>query len=176
MKKLIPILIILALALFGFYVYKTQEKIETPNEIGSSFRPEMNSGSFEIEGEMVVLSNGRGQITGEDFESEIELISDKAFGDLNGDGKEDSASFLAYTSGGSGIFIYVVGYTSGPVGYKGSQGFFVGDRVAPVSLDIRNGVLFVEYLDRASGEPFSAEPTVSRSLELEYSNGEFVEK
>ena len=99
-----------------------------------------------------------------------------AYGDLNADGKEDTVLLLTRYGAGSGIFIYLAAFTSGPVTYKGSKAIFIGDRIAPKSLSIKGDTVTVEYLDRKPDEAFATEPTVSASKQFTYKNGEFVEK
>ena len=139
----------------------------------SSFRPDASSAVFSFDEGEVTLSKGRSvSASGE----ETSLLEEKAHGDINNDGKEDTVVFLARSGGGSGIFIYTAAYVSGPVNYKGTNAVFLGDRVAPQSISIRNGNITVTFLDRGPDEAFAAEPTIETTKELVYRNGSLEEK
>lgn len=92
--------------------------------------------------------------------------------DLNGDGREDVAFLVTHSPGGSGTFYYVVGAVQDADGrYQGTDGYFLGDRIAPqttnVSQDPRHvRVIVVNYADRAAGEPMTARPSIGKSAYL----------
>lgn len=157
MKKILIVLISLVLIWF-FFIRETEIKTNPENKnTSASFKPEPVLSDFT------------------DIEGELTLLKERAYGDLNNDDKTDTAVLIAESGGGSGVFIYVASYVSGPVNYKGSNSVFIGDRISPKSLSITNGVVKVEYLDRKEDEPFAAEPTVPKTLELRYKNGELSE-
>lgn len=182
MRKIIIILIILAAISFLFITRNTSptDKIEAPT-FGENgvFRPDPSSATFILEGEEVTLSAGRNEsfiAPGSALIEETVLMDKFAYGDINADGKEDTVLFLARYGSGSGTFIYLGAYVSGPVTYRGSKAFFIGDRVAPQPLSINQGIVTVEYLDRKAGEAFVAEPTIPVTKKFVYKNGEFQEK
>ena len=91
--------------------------------------------------------------------------------DLNGDGKEDIAFLLTQEQGGSGTFFYAVAALNTERGYVGSDGYFLGDRIAPQSINQSPNprhvdVIVVNYADRAPGEPMTAAPSVGKSAYL----------
>lgn len=91
--------------------------------------------------------------------------------DLNGDGREDVVFLLTQASGGSGTFYYAVAALNTPGGYIGSDGYLLGDRIAPQSTNVsqnpnQKGVVVVNYADRAPGEPMSARPSIGKSAYL----------
>jgi heat shock protein HslJ len=87
--------------------------------------------------------------------------------DLDGDGREDIAFLMTQESGGTGTFYYVVAALATEGSYRGSQGLLLGDRIAPQSAQSGDGTtVVVSYRDRAPGEPFTAEPTVDKSVQL----------
>jgi hypothetical protein len=177
MKKFIILIIILVAAFFGYRFFQGRSSTTTgtpqTNNTGS-VRPDASSASFSFDDEIVTLSNG--ESAGGDAGEETSLLDEAAYGDLNNDGKQDTAVLLARSGGGSGVFVYVAAYVSGPVNYKGSNALFLGDRIAPQALAINNGVLTVTYLDRGEDEPFAAEPTISTKKEFIYRNGELQER
>lgn len=177
MKKLILLIIIVAAAFFGYRFFQDRSSTTTgapQTNNTANVRPDASSASFSFDDEIVTLSRGKG--VGGDAGEETSLLDETAYGDLNNDGKQDTAVLLARSGGGSGVFIYVATYVSGPVNYKGSNALFLGDRIAPQALTISNGVLTVTYLDRGEDEAFAAEPTISTKKEFIYRNGELQEK
>lgn len=174
MKKLIVLLIVLAAGAFAYLNWRNEpaETAVPSGQTTGTFNPDPSSATFHIENEPVTLSTGK-------FESDeqlVTLLGEKASGDLNGDGKADTALLLSSSGGASGVFIYAAAYVSGPVSYKGTNAIFIGDRVSPESVSISNGVVTLTYLDRKADEPFSAEPTVLVTKQFVFKNGEFVAK
>lgn len=174
MKKIILLLIIVAAV--GIFLWGKSQDVKVENEPtptqGASFKPDPRNAAFKFDDETIALSSGKAVSAGE----EISIFAEPAYGDLNNDGKQDSVVLLTRSGGGSGVFVYAAAYVSGPVNYKGSNAVFIGDRIAPEKITIRNGTIVVSYLDRSPDEAFAAEPTIESSLELVYRNGELVEK
>ncbi|MBI2065733.1 MAG: hypothetical protein HYT68_01550 [Candidatus Zambryskibacteria bacterium] len=184
MKKVTVIIIIIGI-LALIYILKrdsspanNNNNTPTASESGT-FRPDPSNATFIFSDGPVALSLGRSEksIAPESaFVEEIILLDKFAYGDINTDGKEDTAVLLARYGGGSGIFIYVAAFVSGPVNYKGSKVIFIGDRIAPQAISINGRVVTVEYLDREPDEAFAAEPTVPTSKQFVYEAGELREK
>jgi len=103
------------------------------------------------------------------------LIEEPVSGDLNGDGVEDAAVWLLQQSGGTGSFLYVAVALNIEGRYVGTNAVFVGDRIVPQAMHIRNGVLSVTYADRHRDEPMAARPSVSVTRNLTVSSGVLVE-
>ncbi len=127
---------------------------------------------YMIEGQLVTLKDGI-STTQDPIDPSIETVTryfgNQAFGDLNGDGEEDVAFLLTQNSGGSGTFYYVVVALKTGVSYIGTNAVFLGDRIAPQSTSIENGLVIVNYADRKLDEPFSMLPSVgvTRYLKVE---------
>jgi hypothetical protein len=104
------------------------------------------------------------------------MITTKYFGnevnaDLNGDGREDVAFILTQDGGGSGTFYYAVAALNTPEGYVGSDGYLLGDRVAPQATNMSQNpnqkyVVVFNYAERAPGEPMTARPSMGKSVYL----------
>lgn len=91
--------------------------------------------------------------------------------DLDGDGRLDVAFVLTQESGGSGTFYYAVAALNTPRGYLGSDGYLLGDRIAPQSTTLspnprHQGVVVYNYATRAMGEPMTAPPSIGQSVYL----------
>ncbi len=91
--------------------------------------------------------------------------------DLDDDGREDIVFLLSQETGGSGIFYYVVAALNTERGYAGSEGIFLGDRIAPQTTELsqnpnHQNVIIVNYAERALGEPMTARPSIGKSIWL----------
>lgn len=182
MKKILLLLVLAIALVVGYFIAldDTPEKIETPvNDIETKGRPDPSNATFIFDEGSVTLSNGRGEkevVPGSAFTEETTILDKFGYGDINADNKEDVVLFLANYGAGSGTFIYVAGYVSGPVTYHGSKVVFIGDRVTPQSISIDKGTITVRYLDREEDDAYSVEPTIPRTIQFIYKNGEFQEK
>lgn len=179
MKKLLTLLVIIAVIVGGYYLWQKRlapsTAVNTLADDGTSFRPDASSATFTFDDESVTLSKGRSETSDSaiGLVIETELLEERAYGDLNGDGKDDTVVLLSRSTGGSGVFIYAAAYISGPVSYKGTDAVFIGDRISPQSISVSGGIATVNYLDRGPDEPFAAEPTIPTSKQFLYKNGNF---
>lgn len=99
------------------------------------------------------------------------VVKDPVFGDLDGDGQADAALFLSQASGGSGTFLYVAAAVAKNNRWQGTNAVFIGDRVAPQTIRIGDGVIVARYLDRRPEESMAVTPSVEKTLEIEIVNG-----
>lgn len=172
MKRFLILILIFA-GLAFYFTTRESAPVQNPSQPETqAFKPDPSNATFTFDGEAVTLSNGKSSGTVDN----ARVLEEQASGDLNKDGKEDSVLLMARSGGGSGVFIYIAAYVSGPVSYKGTDALFVGDRVSPLSVSIESGVVTLRYLDRKLEEPFSAEPTIQVTKQYVYQNGLFVEK
>jgi hypothetical protein len=129
---------------------------------------------YVIDGEHIRLMDGVAET--EAAPGSASKIITRYFGnelktDLDGDGTEDVAFILTQSGGGSGTFFYAVAALNTPSGYVGSDGYLLGDRIAPQSTNVsqnlqhKNVVVF-NYADRAPTEPLTASPSVGKSAYL----------
>jgi hypothetical protein len=91
--------------------------------------------------------------------------------DLDADGRDDVVFLLTQETGGSGVFYYVVAARNTEQGYIGSDGYLLGDRVAPQTIQMspnpkHKNVIVVTFADRAMGEPMTAQPSIGKSVYL----------
>ncbi len=158
MKKNIIIVLVLVAVGASFYIFDKRSAC-----CAAGFDPK--NSSFTVEGAPVALSNGV-------YEAKLASVpgaaivtryfGNEARGDLNFDGREDEAFLVTQGGSGSGLFYYVVVALSTASGYKTTNAFFIGDRVAPQSTEIHSqtGELRVNYAERKRGEPMTAQPSV----------------
>jgi hypothetical protein len=91
--------------------------------------------------------------------------------DLDGDGRQDVAFILTQSGSGSGTFYYAVAALNTRRGYIGSDGYLLGDRIAPQTTEVSPNprhqyVVVFNYADRLPGESFAAQPSVGESVYL----------
>lgn len=130
--------------------------------------------TYNIDGQLVTLRNGVAETTsapGSATNVVTRYFGNELVTDLDGDGDEDVAFVLTQETGGSGIFYYAVAALATNDGYIGSDGYLLGDRIAPQTTSIspnprhRNVVVF-NYADRAPGESMATQPSVGKSAYL----------
>jgi hypothetical protein len=129
---------------------------------------------YTIDGQRITLVDGAAE--DEASPGSASRIVTRDFGpelrtDLNDDGREDVVFVLTQQRGGSATFYYAVAALNTEAGYLGSDGYLLGDRIAPQSTVVsRNprhkNVIVVNYGDRRPGEPMTAEPSVAKTVYL----------
>ena len=129
---------------------------------------------YMIEGQRITLADGLSET--DTSPGSASRITTRYFGnelttDLNNDGREDVVFLLTQQRGGSGTFFYAVAALNTEAGYRGSDGYLLGDRIAPqttvVSRNPRHkNVIVVNYADRRPDEPMTAQPSIGKSVYL----------
>ncbi len=127
--------------------------------------------SFTIDGTIVNLANGVSEVSvapGSATKITTRYFGNEAKGDLNGDGLDDVAFLISQDTGGSGLFYYVVVALKTSAGYRTTNAFLIGDRIAPQSTEINSSAkeLNVNFAERKAGEPMTAQPSVGATLVL----------
>jgi hypothetical protein len=126
------------------------------------------NGSYLIEGRAVTLVGGVAQ----DDRGRTTVFDASVRGDIDGDGLEDAAVVLAHDGGGSGTMYYLTALlyrtdgASAPV-----NAVFVGDRIAPQTTQIEDGVILFNYADRYPWEPIAARPSVGKTKRVAHARG-----
>lgn len=169
-KYLLSGLGLLVFLIGGFFVLNSYI-YEEKQAVGAA---DYKDAEYVIEGQRVKLEDGMAEI--EAAPGSASKITTRYFGnelatDLNNDGREDVVFLLTQETGGSGIFYYAVAALNTPDGYVGSDGYFLGDRVAPQTTEvsqnpIHKNVIVVNYADRAPSEPMTAQPSIGKSVFL----------
>ena len=164
------VLVVIAVLVGGFFALNSY----TYEEKQSAAAVDHKNAEYLIEGQRVKLENGIAEV--EAVPGSASKVITRYFGnelstDLDGDGREDVAFILTQERGGSGTFFYAVSALNTERGYAGSDGYFLGDRVAPQATGVsqnprhKNVVVF-NYAERAPGEPMTARPSVGKSVYL----------
>lgn len=126
--------------------------------------------TYSINGKSVTLKNGLSEIAsapGSATKTVTRYFGNEVKYDFDGDGREDVAFLLTQEPGGSGTFFYVVAALNTRNGYVGSEGFLLGDRIAPQTTELRpGGIVLVNYADRKPGEAFTVSPSLGKSVWL----------
>jgi len=129
---------------------------------------------YTIEGTPVNLVNGVAETEvapGSSSKTVTRYFGNELRTDLNDDGKEDVVFLLTQNGGGSGTFYYVVAALATDKGYVGSDGYLLGDRIAPQTTEVsqnpkQKNVIVVNYADRGPTEPMSTPPSIGKSVYL----------
>lgn len=175
MKKLL-LLVILALAIWGIWRFSQRAlapeiTAETPHTTTAG-HVDIANATFKFDDGPITLKNGSALTPIADGEGAVldTFLTDAVgYGDINNDGKEDAAAVLIQSSGGSGVFVYIAAYVSGPLGYKSTNTVFVGDRVTPKTISIKGNTITLVYYDRKPDEPLAAEATILTTKQYLYS-------
>lgn len=164
-----PLLILSVLAvvaILGTSIYLfTNSKVDTTSYAPYPF--EQSITSFDFGNSMIMLNNEELQ-----FQNGAYAMTDSASGPhkaqvmhraVNQAGTQAGA-ILVDNPGGSGTFYYLVGGTMVDGKEVYSTPVLLGDRVKIVSVNVENpteennGTVTVEYMDRPTGAPMSADP------------------
>jgi len=167
------------LVYFGFKGNNSNQDPVGQEISNGSFQPDPSNATFMFDEGAITLSQGKFSrlfTSNSAIREETTLTSIRGYGDINNDTKNDTLAILVQSGGASGVFIYLAGYVSGPVTYKGTNAVFLGDRITPQSISINKGLVTIKYLDRKEGEPFAAEPTIPIQKTFEYKSGVLTER
>jgi hypothetical protein len=177
MKKIIIGLVTaIAILIAVFYIFNAY----IYNEKQAPAVTDYKNAEYRLDGVSIHLKDGFAEI--EAAPGSASKITTRYFGnvlgtDLNNDGRKDAVFLLTQETGGSGVFYYVVAALNTEQGYVGSDGYFLGDRIAPQTIETSNNpkhknVIVVNYADRAVNDPFTAQPSIGKSvyLKLDTSN------
>lgn len=181
MKKILLLLVLVAVIVLLGYNAKLTNKptYEDSNGMGLESLPYKNI-SYEIEGQTIPLVSGQAQTEiapGSSSKTITKYFGNEATGDLNSDGKEDIAFLVTQEGGGSGTFYYAVVALGGENNsLKGTNGVFLGDRIAPQVTEIRGNLLVVNFAERKNTDPMATPPSIGVSKYFYIENGKLVEK
>lgn len=158
-KTFLSLFIIFSIVISLFiYIQNNKDNSQVNIDIKQNLFDPKNS-SFKIDSETINLKNGKYETNSTPNSKNITTyFGNEAEGDLNDDGLKDIAFLITQNTGGTGLFYYVVVALNTSSGYKTTNAFFVGDRIAPQSTEIKSGELHVNYAERRPGQPMSSQP------------------
>jgi hypothetical protein len=134
--------------------------------------------TYVVEGKPVALKNGLLEVEaapGSASKITTRVFGNDATGDVNGDGQADVAFVLTQSPGGSGTFFYAVAALKTETGYTGTNAVLLGDRIAPQTTRIVDGLIEVNYAERKPGEPMTTQPSVGVTKRLRVTDGKLLE-
>ena len=158
MKKVICTAVLGGFVLTG--CGKTQDAAPMQEETSrAALASDPANATYVLDADVVALVDGKASrpaAPGSAERMETRVFGTPVAGDLDGDGDEDAALILIHRTGGSGSFYYLAAAIREAGGYRGTNAIFLGDRIAPQKVEIRNGVVLVNYADRLPGEPMTS--------------------
>jgi hypothetical protein len=171
MNKLLALGAVVILALVGGFFLLNAYVYEAKQPYAASA---YTDAEFMIEGEYVRLSDGVSEtssISGSSSNVVTRYFGNELRTDVDGDGSEDVVFLLTQERGGPEVRFYVVAALNTPRGYLGSDGYLLGDRIAPQNTTASPNprhvrVVVANYADRALGEDVSVSPSMGKSAYL----------
>ena len=166
------IIVLIAIAAVFFNHFPKNKEIVENN------KNDYKSIAYTIDNQSILLKNGFAEIEvapNSASKTTVRYFGNELITDINSDGRDDAVFLITTQTGGSGTFYYVVGAINTEDGYVGSDGYYLGDRIAPQNIEksqnLRHkNVIVVNYADRANGEPMTAQPSIGKSVYLKIDN------
>ncbi len=157
MKKIFIAVFVITLLVVGFFTFNSFIYNQKQND--SPLATEYRQIEFLVDGEKMIVGDS------------LQYFGNEYVADLNNDGREDIVFLVTHSPGGSGTFFYVIAALKTEQGYVGSDGYLLGDRIAPQTTTLsanpnHKNVVVVNYADRAEGEPMTTPPTIGKSVYL----------
>ncbi|QQR65364.1 META domain-containing protein [Candidatus Kaiserbacteria bacterium] len=189
MKKIIFAVIIIALATLAIVLAffsdvdtSVPEVVNIPDEVVEKpvVASTPSSIAYTIDGTEYLLNNGlytAPAAPGSASMTTVSIFSGPVYGDLDKDGDEDAAVLLTYSADGSGTFFYAAIARKNGDSYTSTNTLFLGDRIAPQTLEIQNGRAVYNYAVRKESDPMTTPPSLGKSLwiHLDPTTGEIGE-
>lgn len=128
--------------------------------------------TYNIDGKNITLEGGKATTTIDGVETKIKTM---IFGtpnnsDVNGDGVKDYTMLITSDNGSSGTFFYIVValVDKNSEGITTTNSIFLGDRIAPQNIEVKDNKIIVNYADRKISEPMTTKPSwgVSKYFEI----------
>lgn len=173
-KKIISFVIVCGVLVVGYIAYGDRAQIEKTGNEKTPATNDYKSISYLIDGELVMLTTGYSEsdaIPDSEARSITRYFGNELVTDLDGDGDEDITFILVQETAGSGTFYYAVAALNTENGYVGTDGYLLGDRIAPQSTTVspnprHNNVVVFNYAEREVGESMTTQPSVGQSVYL----------
>lgn len=166
-RTLILAIVGIVVVVGGLYFYTKATDTKEVEEVALS--PE--NATYTIDGESFTLVEGKVEkeiAPDSATQNMVSLFGEPAYGDIDRDGDDDAVVILVNDAGGSGTFYYAAIAANIDGEYKGTDTILLGDRIAPQTFYIEGNRAIVNYVVRAPGEPFTAQPSIGESLHLQF--------
>ncbi len=175
---IVGVLVVLTVTIWPPWFLKPSGGV-SPAPVVTTYGIDAKNATYTIAGSPVTLVNGVSVVTA--APGSASKITTRYFGnevvhDLNGDGRPDVAFILTQDTGGSGVFFYAVAALNTAKGYVGSEGYLLGDRIAPQATNMDEGttsmgtqkqnVIVFNFADRKPEDSFATPPSVGKSVWL----------
>ncbi len=170
MKWMLAVVVTVVVLIVGFFALNAYIYEEKQVDAFSSYK----DAEYLIEGQRIKLMDGISEIEaapGSVSKVVTRFFGNELFTDLNSDGRQDVVFLVTQEPGSTGTYFYAVAALNTARGYVGSDGYLLGDRIAPQSTEeSRNSrhvdVIVVNYADRMPSDPMAAAPSVGKSAYL----------
>ncbi len=176
-KILIPLVIVVIAAGIWYFSKDSSETPDIENLDDTPAAADPLNATYIIESEKYIFINGESEKEiepGSATKIETRIFSVPTTGDLDADGDNDAAFFIQQNPGGTGTFYYLAVAINNNGKYTGTNAIWIGDRIAPQMVEIKNGQVIANYADRAPDEPFSESPSIAKSFYARLKAGELV--
>ena len=123
--------------------------------------------TYTIKGVDYALKDGKIEkeiVPGSASKEVVRIFGEPVYGDLDADGDADAVMYIQQDMGGSGTFYYAAVAVNDDGNYKGTNAMFLGDRIAPQTVEIHDGRAVVNFAERAAGENFAVAPRMGKSV------------
>lgn len=168
-KTTISIVLIIMFFIVGLMIISNKVGQKPAPVVTSA--PSLKNISVKVGSDTFNLVNGKAEIEvapGSATKNTLMLFGEPVMGDLDGDGDVDAALLFVNNPGGSGAFFYAVLAINNSGAYKATEAMLLGDRIAPQTVEIHEGRAVYNFAVRKVGEPFSVQPSVGRSVWVNY--------
>jgi hypothetical protein len=171
MNKIYLYISLFILIFLGFFLIN--QKLNLNKKGDEIILNDYKNTKYIIDGNEIQLKDGYAESTIPQSTSKIitRYFGNEFITDLNNDGLDDVVFILTQETGGSGTFYYAVGAINTYKGYVGSDGYYLGDRIAPQSIENspnprHKNVVVINYAERKNGEPMTTQPSEMKSVYL----------
>jgi hypothetical protein len=170
-KSIILIISLLVILIAAFILYKER----TSDATMKIYYGDPLNATYTIDDAEYLLKDGKSEMEAAPGSAEkitTEIFGEPISGDLNGDGIGDYTMFLVQRTGGTGSFYFVVSAISRKDGkVAGTNAVYLGDRIAPQNIQVKNGEIIANYADRNEGERMNVQPSLGVSKYIKLIDG-----
>lgn len=133
--------------------------------------PDISNMSYVVGSDIFNLKDGKAEkeyVLNHSEKNTLSILGEPIYGDFDGDKDTDAAVVLVNNPGTSGTYYYVALVINNAGDYKVSNALYLGDRIAPQAVIMRDGKLIVTYADRKEDDPMTESPSVIKNTWISY--------